>query len=138
MPARGEVSGLVASMGCGWPDDHWKERPIICRYALDRSHHRPLDIRTSVISRVVLTYKDFDGTGYPLVDVGNKYLTRAFYSNGLRHCWRFAFSSFECRPCARRHRVERGTLHRSERAAYVLGSAGSRPSERTLSDMFSC
>src|SRR5436853_5535953 len=71
------------------------------------------------------------GTGYPLLDICNKYLTRAFSSNGVRYCWRFAFSSFEGRPCARCHRVERGTLPRSDRAAYVLGSAGSRPSERT-------
>jgi hypothetical protein len=123
MPARGEVSGLVTSMGCGWPDDHWEERSIICRYALDRSHHRPLDIRTSLVSRVVLTCKDFDGTRYPLLDIRRKKLMRAFSSNGVRYCWRFAFSSFDCRPYARRHRVERGTLPRSERAAYVLGSA---------------
>jgi hypothetical protein len=104
MPARGEVSGLFTSMVCGWPDDHSEERPIVCRYALDRGHHRPLDIRASVISRVVLTYKDFDGTGYPSLDICNKYLTKAFSSKGVRYCWRFAFSSFEGRLCARRHR----------------------------------
>jgi hypothetical protein len=27
MPARGGIRGPVASMGCGWPDDHGKERP---------------------------------------------------------------------------------------------------------------
>lgn len=58
MPSRGGVRGLVASTGCGWLDDHWWERPTVCRYALYRSHHRPLDTCASVISRVVLTYQD--------------------------------------------------------------------------------
>lgn len=61
IPARGGVSGPVASMGCGWSDNHWEERPTICRYALDGSHHHPPDTRAAVISRVVLTYKDFNG-----------------------------------------------------------------------------
>jgi hypothetical protein len=30
MPARGGVRGPVASMGCGWLDDYWKERPTVC------------------------------------------------------------------------------------------------------------
>jgi hypothetical protein len=61
MPSRGMVRGPCASMGCGRPDDQWKERPTVRRDALDRSHHRSLDTRTSVSSRVVLTYKDFEG-----------------------------------------------------------------------------
>ena len=55
MPSRGRVRGPVASMCCGWPDDHWEERPTVCRYALDRSHRRPLNTRASVVSRFVLT-----------------------------------------------------------------------------------
>ena len=62
MPVRGGVSGPVTSMGCGWLDDHWEERPTVGGYAFDCSHHRPLNTRASVISRVVLTYQDLDGT----------------------------------------------------------------------------
>jgi hypothetical protein len=62
MPSRGGVCGPVASMGCGWPDDHWEERPTVGGYILDCSHHRPLNTRASVISWVVLTYQDLDGT----------------------------------------------------------------------------
>lgn len=64
MPSRGGIRGPVASMGCGWPANHWKERPTVCRYTLDCSHHCPLNTRASVVSRVVLTYKDFDGAEY--------------------------------------------------------------------------
>src|SRR5438067_2329753 len=70
----------------------------------------------------------FTATGYPLSDIRSKYFTRAFSSNGVRYCWRFAFSSIECTPCARFHRVVRATSWRFDRAAYVLGSVGSRPS----------
>ena len=37
------------------------ERLTVGRYTLDSSHYRPLDNRASIVSRVVLTYKDFDG-----------------------------------------------------------------------------
>ena len=57
-----------------------------------------------------------------------KYATRAFSSEGVRYCWRSAFSCLEGRPCARCHRVEGGTLLDSDRAAYVLGFQGSRSS----------
>jgi hypothetical protein len=70
----------------------------------------------------------FTATGYPLLDIRNKYLTRPFSSDGVRYCWLQAFSSFEGRPCARFHRVVRATSWRFGRAAYVLGSVGSRPS----------
>src|SRR5271170_3818525 len=58
MPARGGIRGPVASMGCGWPDDHEKERPTVCRNTFNRSHHCPLDACASIGSQVVLTYKD--------------------------------------------------------------------------------
>jgi len=69
------------------------------------------------------------GTGKPLLDIHNKYSTRAFSSDGLRYCWLFAFSYIEGRSCARFHRVMRGTVLHVDRAAYVLGSIGSRPSD---------
>jgi hypothetical protein len=34
MPTRGGLRGPIASMGCGWPYNHWKERPTVCRYTL--------------------------------------------------------------------------------------------------------
>src|SRR6266480_2553313 len=70
----------------------------------------------------------FTAIGYPLSDIRSKYLTRAFSSDGVRYCCRFAFSSIESMPCARFHRVVRGTSWRFDRATYVLGSVGSRPS----------
>ena len=48
MPSRGEVRSLCASMGCGWPDNQWKERRTVCRNALDRSHYCPLNTRASI------------------------------------------------------------------------------------------
>ena len=48
-------------MGCGWPDNQWKERLTVCGNALDRSHHCPLDTRASISSQVVLTCQDFEG-----------------------------------------------------------------------------
>jgi len=42
-PSRSRVRRPVASMGGGWPDDHWVQRLTACRYTLDRSHRRPLD-----------------------------------------------------------------------------------------------
>jgi hypothetical protein len=56
MSSRGGICGPVALMGCGWPDDHWKKRPTICAYALDRSYHFPFNTGASVSSQVVLTY----------------------------------------------------------------------------------
>ena len=64
------------------------------------------------------------GIGKPLLDIRNKYLTRAFSSEGVRYCWRFAFSG---RPCTRYHSVVGGTLLEFDRAAYALGSVGSGP-----------
>jgi hypothetical protein len=48
-------------MGCGWPDDQWKEGPTVCRNALNRTYQCPLDTRASISSQVVLTYQDFEG-----------------------------------------------------------------------------
>jgi len=42
MPSRGGICGSVASMGCSWPDNHWKKRPTVGGYALHRSHHSRL------------------------------------------------------------------------------------------------
>jgi len=58
MPSGGGIRGPVASMGRGWPGDHRKERPTICRNTLDRSYHCPLDACASVSPQIVLTYKD--------------------------------------------------------------------------------
>ena len=69
--------------------------------------------------------------GKPFLDIRNEYSTTAFSSDGVRYCWLFALSSFEDRLCARFHRVVRGTptAPRFDRAAFVLGSVGSRPSD---------
>ena len=64
MPARGRVSGLITSMGYSWPDNYWEERPTIYKYILDYNYYYPLNIRASIISRVVLTYKDFNRAEY--------------------------------------------------------------------------
>ena len=56
MPFRGRIRSSCASMDCGWPKNQWKERPTVCRNALNRSHHCSLDTRASIISQVVLTY----------------------------------------------------------------------------------
>jgi hypothetical protein len=68
-------------------------------------------------------------TGKPLLDIRNKYSTRVFSSDGLRYCWLFAFSYIEGRLCARFHRVVREIIRHINRAAYVLGFIGSRPSD---------
>lgn len=59
VPSRGGISGPVAPMGRGWPDNQREERPTVCRYALDRSYHHSLDARASIISWIVPTYQDF-------------------------------------------------------------------------------
>src|ERR1700688_1767936 len=69
------------------------------------------------------------GIGKPLLVIRNKYSTRAFSSEGVRYCWLAALSCLEGRPRARYQRVVRGTLVDSDRAAYVLGFDGSRPSQ---------
>ena len=51
MLSRGRIRSLCASMGCGRPDNQWKERPTVCRNTL-----YPLNARASIISQVVLTY----------------------------------------------------------------------------------
>ena len=63
--------------------------------------------------------------GKPLLDIHNKYLIRAFSSEGVKYCWRLAFSCLEGRPYTWYHRVVGGTLMDFDRAAYVLGSVGS-------------
>ena len=68
------------------------------------------------------------GTGYAWLDICNKYLMRAFSSDGVRCCWLFALSSIERRPCAWWYKVERGTLPHFDRARSVLGSPAGRPS----------
>ena len=65
------------------------------------------------------------GIGKPLLDIRNKYSTRAFSSEGVRYYWRFAFSCLEGRPCARYYSVVGRTLLDFDRAAYILGSVGS-------------
>ena len=51
-------------MGGGWPDNHGLQIPTISTDALDRSHSRSLDTRISIVLRIILTYKDFDGAGH--------------------------------------------------------------------------
>jgi hypothetical protein len=72
------------------------------------------------------------GIEKPLLDIRNKYLIRAFSSEGVRYYWRFAFSCLEGRPCARYHRVVEETLLNFDMAAYVLGSMGPRPSQSAI------
>ena len=61
MPSRGGICGPVASMGCGRPDYHRKKRPTVEGDTFNRSDDCPLNTRASIVSRIVLTYKDFDG-----------------------------------------------------------------------------
>jgi hypothetical protein len=49
MPSRGRVCSPCTSLGYGWRDDQLKGPPV-CRYALDRSHHRPLNTCASIPS----------------------------------------------------------------------------------------
>jgi hypothetical protein len=60
LPSRGRKGSPVASMGIRWPDYHRVQIPTIATNAFDRSHGYALDSRTSVVSLVILTYKDFD------------------------------------------------------------------------------
>ena len=59
VPSRGRERGPVASMGIRWPDYHRVQIPTIATDAFDRSHGCALDSRTSIISLVILTSKDF-------------------------------------------------------------------------------
>jgi hypothetical protein len=61
LPSRGRKRGPIASMGTRWPDDHWIQIPTITTNALDCSHGCALNSRTSIVSLIMLTYKDFDG-----------------------------------------------------------------------------
>ena len=58
MPSRGRICGPVATMGTGWPNNHWFQRPTICRDTFNRGHHAALDTCSSVILWVVFTYED--------------------------------------------------------------------------------
>jgi hypothetical protein len=58
----GGEGGPVASMGGRWPDNHGVQKLTVCRYAFDGSDRRSLNTRASIVSHVVLTYKDFDRT----------------------------------------------------------------------------
>jgi hypothetical protein len=64
VPSRGGERGPVASMGSGWPDNHWSQRPTVCTYTLDGGNHCALDARASIVSRIVLTYKDLNRAKY--------------------------------------------------------------------------
>ena len=59
LPSRGMKRGPVASMGIRWPDYHRVQIPTIATNAFDCSHGCALDSRTSIVSLVILTYKDF-------------------------------------------------------------------------------
>jgi hypothetical protein len=61
MRSMGGERSPGTSVGCGWPDNQWKETPTVCRNALDRSHHCPLNTRASISSQVILTYKGLEG-----------------------------------------------------------------------------
>jgi len=60
LPSGGGKGCPVASMGRSRPNNHGIQIPTITTYTFDRSDHRALDTRASVVSHVVLTYKDFD------------------------------------------------------------------------------
>jgi hypothetical protein len=47
-------------MGSGWPNNHRVQILTITTNTLDCSHSCALDSGTSVVSHVILTYKDFD------------------------------------------------------------------------------
>lgn len=60
IPSRGRERRPVDSTGCGWPDNHQFQRLTICAYALNGSYHFPIDARPSIVSPVILAYKDLD------------------------------------------------------------------------------
>ena len=60
-PSRGGIHSPVISMGRSRPHYHRFQAPTVGGNTFDSSYHRPLDAYTSIASRVILTYKDFDG-----------------------------------------------------------------------------
>lgn len=64
LPSGCRERSPVASVGGGRLDNHGFQVPTVSTDALDRSHRRAFDTRASIVSRVILTYKDFDGTGH--------------------------------------------------------------------------
>jgi hypothetical protein len=53
------MSRPVGSMGGRWPNYHWSQIPTIAAHAFYGCHSGTLDTRTSIVSLVILTYKDF-------------------------------------------------------------------------------
>jgi hypothetical protein len=58
--SKGKKSSPVASISTRWPDYHRVQIPTIATNTFDRSHGCALDSRTSIVSLIMLTYKDFD------------------------------------------------------------------------------
>lgn len=58
---RGGIRDSIISIDCSRPDYHRFQTPTIGGNTFDSSYRRPLNARTSVASRVILTDKDFDG-----------------------------------------------------------------------------
>jgi hypothetical protein len=71
-------------------------------------------------------------TGKTFLDIRDKYLTRAFSSEVVRYCWRVTFSCLKGSSACVVPQVVGGTLVDSDRATYVLGFEGSRPSHAGL------
>jgi len=81
LPSGGGKCGPVASMSGGWPDDHRCQISTVSADTLDRSYDRSLDSRASVISNVVLTYKDFDGAWHGQHDSSLVHVVYIFCQN---------------------------------------------------------
>jgi len=60
LPFRGGEGCPVALVGGSWLDNYRVQKPTICRYALNGSNRGSLNTRASIVSHVILTYKDSD------------------------------------------------------------------------------
>lgn len=58
------VRNPVTPIGGRGPDNHRIQKPTVSAYTLYGGHSCTLDSRTSVLSHVILTYKDFDRAWY--------------------------------------------------------------------------
>ncbi len=92
---QGGERGPVASMGSGWPDNHWSQRPTVCTYALDGGNHRALDARASIVSRIVLTYKDLDRAKHAQHDSSLVHVINVLGEDG-RSCNTSLITSNQC------------------------------------------
>jgi hypothetical protein len=66
-------------MGGSWPNNYRFQVLIVNINILDRSHRRSLNTRAFIVSRIILTYKDFNGTGYRKYDSDLIYIINILY-----------------------------------------------------------